>query len=263
MRLNRKDLKKIDYDFRILANRLFKTDFNDYNRVLAMLIRFVNDTEIIHDYIFDCGKCDQDLKREFEEVKTGNAIFSLGETEAEEVRNIYAILCFIVENNICVYSSIGFSYSRSNKFQEVISDFNDRVVMIFIQHIESYLTKVGIDMGLDENNSYNITVNGGQVNIANDNSSINANNTVYSLDENKLQELIQDVSNKADSPSVSNEEKGIISSSLDVISQEFKSKEPRKSYIKTAVSCIKAIKGTVELGAAIATLLQFLQPYIS
>ena len=262
MRLNRKELKKIDYDFRILANRLFKTDFNEYNKVLTMLIRFVSDTEIIHDYIMDCGKCDQDMKKEFEEVRTGRAIFDLGNTDAEEVRNIHAILCYIVKNNIHVHSSIGFSYSRSTKFQEIISDFNDRVVMIFVQHIESYLTKVGIDMGLDENNIYNITVNGGQVNIANDNACIAANNTANSIDAMKLEELIKDVVKSAKASNISMEERETLLSNLDVISQECKSDKPRKSFIKTAISGIKVIKGTMEFGAAIATLVQFLQPFI-
>ena len=39
---------------------------------------------------------------------------------------------------------------------------NERFVMVLIRHVESYLTKVGIDMGIDEKNIYNVTVQNGQ-----------------------------------------------------------------------------------------------------
>lgn len=54
--------------------------------------------------------------------------------------------------------------------------------MVLIRHIERYLTKIGIDMGLDEKVSYLITIENRQVNIANDNSTINATNTVDGID---------------------------------------------------------------------------------
>lgn len=49
---------------------------------------------------------------------------------------------------------------------EKLKDFNNRVTMVLIRNIETYLTKIGIDMGIDENVSYNITVKDGQINIA-------------------------------------------------------------------------------------------------
>ena len=46
--------------------------------------------------------------------------------------------------------------------------------MVLIRHIERYLTKVGIDMGLDEKVVYNVTVQNGQAIIANDNANVTA-----------------------------------------------------------------------------------------
>ena len=45
-------------------------------------------------------------------------------------------------------------YSSSSKWQDKIKGFNERFVMVLIRHVESYLTKVGIDMGIDEKNIY-------------------------------------------------------------------------------------------------------------
>ena len=87
MKLNRAELKKIIYEFNSLSNRLLQADFNDYNNVLSKYVSFLTKTEIIFDYILDCGTCDQDMEQEFKEVQTQHAVFDLGETTD-------AILCF-------------------------------------------------------------------------------------------------------------------------------------------------------------------------
>jgi hypothetical protein len=262
MKLSRNDLRKIMYDFNSLSNRLLQADFEDYNGVLEKFVRFINETEIIHDYIVDCGECNQDLEAEFKEVQSHNAIFSLGDTDEEEVRTVFAILNYIVEHDVNVYYGIGMSYSHSNKFQDIIKDFNDRVTMVLIRHIETYLTKVGIDMGVDDKIVYNITVRDGQVNIANDNATITASNVVNTVDAQELARLIRDVRSKAEG-GLTDEEKETLDSSLEVIEQETKVKKPRKSFIKTAVTGLKAIKGTAEFAAAVVTLIQFLEPLLS
>lgn len=262
MMLSRNDLRKIMYDYNSLCNRLLQADFNDYNGVLLKFVNFITDTDVIYDYIVDCGECDQDMDKEFQEVKTREAIFDLGATVTEEVRNVYSILKYIIDNNINVSHSIGFSYSRSNKYQEILKDFNDRVVMVLIRHVESYLTKVGIDMGIDDKVVYNITVRDGQVNIANDNSSIAATNNVGSIDVNELNKLLDAVRAEANKSFLSSDDMETVESSLEVIGDESKTSQPRKSFIKTAVTGLKAVKGTIEFAAAVTALIQFIQPLL-
>ena len=262
MKLSRNDLRKIIYDFNSLSNRLLQADFDDYNGVLGKFVKYLSETDIIHDYIVDCGECDQDMDAEFKKVQAHNAIFSLGDTDEEEVRTVFAILCYVVEHNVNVYYGIGMSYSYSDKFQEILKDFNDRVTMVLIRHIEAYLTKVGIDMGVDDKIVYNITVRNGQVNIANDNANITASNAVNTVDVEELAKLIGGVREAAQTESLSDEEKEIVESSLEVIEQEAKSDKPRKAFLKTAVAGIKVITGTTEFMAAVVALIQFIQPLI-
>ena len=263
MRLNRNDLRKIMYEFNTLANRLLQADFKDYEGVLAKFIRFISNTEIINDYILDCGECNQDMNLEFSEVKTGRATFELGNTDEEEIRNVYAILKYAVDNNVKIAYTIAMSYSGSRKYQEILKDFNDRVTMVLIRHIEIYLTKIGIDMGMDNKVVYNITVKGGQVNIANDNATLLASNIANGIDLQRLSELLEEIRKEADKNSFVTDEKEAIAINLDVIDEEMKGEKPRKNYLKMAVSGLKAIKGTAEFSAAVAALVQFIQPLIS
>lgn len=258
MKLNRKELRKIMYDFNSISNRLLQADFEDYNEVLAKFIGYIQRTPIINDYILDCDMYEKNLQEEFQKVSSsyGRCIFSLGDTDEEEVCKVFSILNHIVEKNIEIHYSVAFGYSSSRKYQDKIKGFNDRVVMVLIRHIERYLTKIGIDMGVDEKVEYSINVHNGQVNIANDNATINATNT-NGIDFTQYHKLLEDV--RKNSEGLSPDDKEILENGLEVINEEIKMVKPRKSFLQIAIAGIKTIKGTAELAAAIASLFQFIQ----
>lgn len=236
--------------------------FDDYNAILLKFVKFIGNNEIINAYIKDSGECEYDVAKEVQEVgeSYGGSIFSIGHSDEEEVRNIFAILRYIAENHVEIYAGIGWGYSSSNKFQDRIKGFNERVVMVLINHIERHLTKIGINMGLDEKINYSITVENGQVNIANGRSTINANSTVSSIDIETMTKLIQNIRENADN--LVEDDEDLLNNSLDVISEEANALVPRKSYLKTAISVLKNIKGTTEFAASIATLIQFIKPLL-
>lgn len=186
---------------------------------------------------------------------------TLGETDIEEIRNVYVILRYLVENNNSVYCGVAMGYSSSSKWQDKIKGFNERFVMVLIRHVESYLTKVGIDMGIDEKNIYNVAVQNGQAIIANENSSITATTNIGTT-ANDIEQLIAAVRTKMDT-FTSDEDKEAASESLEVIEAEVTSEKPKKSMIKTAIASLQAIKGTVEFGSAVAALIQFVGPMLS
>jgi hypothetical protein len=249
------------YDFNSISNRLLQADFQDHTAVVSKFVEFIRKTPIIYDFIMDCGTCEQDIKQEFDEVgkSYGRCIFTLGDTNEAEIRNVYAILCYISDNNIETFRFVAMGYSTSKGYQEKIKGFNDRVIMVLIRHIETYLTKIGIDMGLDEKTTYSITVHNGQVNIANDNASITATNSV-GIDATQLAELVKDIRVAANG--LSGEDSETLESSLEVVEAEATADKPRKSFIKTAISGLTALKGTAEFAAAVVALVQFLQPLL-
>ena len=258
MKLNRSELRKIIYDFNSISNRLLQADYNDYSDVLSKFVAFLKNNQIINDYIVDCGECEKDIEQELNDVRVsyGRSIFSLGDTNKEEVRKIFAILSYCVENSIKISHGVAMGYSSSNKYQDKVKGFNDRVVMVLIRHIESFLTKIGIDMGIDEKITYSITVQNGQVNIANDNATITATNTI-GIDTAKLAELVQNVRSTAES--LSSDDAETLYSNLEVVEEEAKSNKPRKGFLKTAIIGLNMLKGTAEFTAAIAALILFIQ----
>ena len=263
MKLNRKELRIIQYDFNSYSNRLLQADYDDYADVLRKFVNYIDNIPIISDYIHDCGSGDWDLENEIKEVQGsyGRLIFSLGKTESEEIRNVYAVLKYLAENNSSVYRGVAMGYSSSSKWQDKIKGFNDRFVMVLIRHVERYLTKIGIDMGIDEKIIYNVTVQNGQAIIANDNSSVTSTINIGAT-TNTIEQLISAVRTRLDTLT-SEEDKETASESLEVIEAEVAAEKPKKSMIKTAIASLQAVKGTVEFASAVAALIQFVKQMLS
>lgn len=248
-------MRKIQYDFNSFSNRLLQADYIDYTDVLGKFLKFVDDTPIVYDYIAGCGNCNFNLEEEVKEVQTsyGRCIFSTGDTEEEEVRNVYAILHYLSETKNTVYHAVAMGYS-SGKYQDKIKGFNERFVMVLIRHVERYLTKVGIDMGLDDKVIYNVTVHNGQAIIASDNATVTATNNV-GVDADELKKLIANV--QAASTALAPEDQNTVSECLEVIEAETVAEKPKKSFLRTAITTLRTVKGVTEFAAAAATLAEF------
>lgn len=262
MRLNRKELRKIQYDFNSYSNRLLQANYEDYTGVLRKFLRYIETTPIIDDYIKGCGQSNLKAENEVNKVTTSyrGYTFPLGDTDEEEVCNVYEILRYLVDTNNSVYRGIAAAYSLAKSYQDRIKEFNERFVMVLIRHVECYLTKVGIDMGVDEKNVYNVTVQNGQAIIANDNSTVTATAHIE-MNENELEKLLSGV-RAASNTLASDEDKEAVSESLEVIEAEVVAEKPKKSMLRTALTSLQTIKGAVEFGSAVASLVQFIQPML-
>ena len=131
--------------------------------------------------------------------------------------------------------------------------------MVLIRYVECYLTKIGIDMGVDETIMYNITVHNGQVNVANDTAVINATNNL-NTDSANLAALMQAVRDTA--INLPAEDMETVSDSLETIETEVVSATPKKGLLRMALNALQAMKGTVEFGAAVAALVEFVGPLV-
>lgn len=257
MAINKSELKKISYEFNRISNRLMKADVHDYSNILGKFLAFIETTITISDYVNDCGDARYDVESEIKEVSGySNLILDLGEDESEEVANIYHTLKYCYENKVNISHGLAFSYSNSKKYQDKLNGFNQRVTLVLISHISAYLTRIGIEMGLDENTKYTINVHNGQMNLATDNSTIHAvqNN---GMNGSELEELIRKLISVSSNLSESDSE--IMNDSLETITHELSSENPKKGMVRTAISGLQGIKSTAEFAAASIAIVQFVQ----
>jgi len=262
MKLNRNELKKILYDFNSISNRLVRANVDDYVGILRKFIANIDSCPVILDYIEQCGKPTFNIESASNQLAQiyGGKFTNLGDTEREECTNIYHILTYIAGQNLAVYEGIAQGYACSNRSQDKGKGFNERVVMILIRHIEGYLTKIGLDMGLDENIQYNITVTNGQANIATDNAIINATNTT-GIDISHLLSLINSINSQHISE-LSKDDQDVFNDSIETIKAEMQQQAPKKGLIKTAIRGLSAINSSAELTASVQQIIQFVAPFI-
>ena len=99
MTLSKIELKKIILDFNSISSRLLTADYRDYNNVLKKFKVFIDNDEIIFNYISKCG-FDENIGEVLKSVSNhrGNRLV-LGMNEKEEINSVYSIISYIINND--------------------------------------------------------------------------------------------------------------------------------------------------------------------
>lgn len=253
MELNKRELKKMSHRFNTISSRMMRVVYEEYSMILKKFIAFIKANEIIMEYI-DSGRVDgYDVKEEWDLVIKDDYMFSFGPTTEEESFQIYCLLKHIDENIKEPVYSFHSIYGKS-KWQDNVKEFNDRVVLVLINNINDYLTRIGIDMGLDENVTWNVS--GGQVNVASGNAVINAtqNNGVALAEmETVIQQILDNVS------SLEKDDAETIIDSIDMIREELLKPEPKGKIISNG---IKLLAPMISIANGVPTLVDNIQKFI-
>lgn len=257
MKINKKELKVIIHKYNSICNRLLRSDPDDYIADLKKFIKHLDSTEIIAEYINSFGNTELDMANEFQDVlqSFGRSYFITGEDESEEVRNVYSTLKYLSEHFKNVPLGLYHAYKHQNQnYSAALSEFNSRFTMVLIQHIENYLTEVGIRMGLDENVVWNIS--GNQVNISNDNSTINATQINNGINADELKSLLSAMRESLNS-NLPDEDKAEAAECIDAIEAELLSQQPNETIVKDKFKLLKRIDTSLKFVSTCCSLLTF------
>ena len=135
-------------------------------------------------------------------------------------------------------------------------------MLVLIQSIEGYLTKIGYEMGMDEKMYWNVS--GGQVNVASNNATINAtqNNGIQS---DKLDKTVKAIINNV--PLVNNEDAETIVDSVNMIKDELLKPEPKRIIISNGIKLlapmISIVNGIPTLAVSIKKLIDYATEFLS
>lgn len=233
------------------VHRLMQATFDDYTDTLKIFLNYINETPLIKEYIVRCGGYQDNIQELF---PVGECLDLSGCTEEEEVARIYSAITIMYNEYEKPFIAVILAYSHSKKFQDCLKAFNDRVIFIFVTHIENYLKEIGIDMGLDDKITYNI--NGNQVNFAKDNGTVNAVQNNNGIDANELHKLISAMKSEL-SPDLSDEDKADAEESIDIIETELESGKPDEQKVRSQFKLLSRIDSGVKFASAVASLLTF------
>lgn len=251
MELNRKELKKISHDFNSISSRMMRVAFDEYNMVLKKFMDFIDRNEIIKSYINLGYDSDFNVEKEWNLVTHKDGyMFEFGPSTEQESYQIYTVLRYILDNIKAPHYSFHSIYGES-KWQENVEEFNSKVLLVLIGNIEDYLTKVGIDMGLDENIVWN--VNGGQVNVASGNATIHATQ-INGVNGKELDDIIKGIMDSLSD--LKKEDADKIADIVELAKDELTKPEPRVGRLR---NCLALIAPMFTIANGIPTLANNLQ----
>ncbi len=255
MEINKTELKVIMFKFNSTSNRLLQSSYDSYLDDLKRFCNYLESNELIMEYINSCGGYTSEIESLLDDCMSQGGKINFSLDENEETSEIYSLIKVICNRNYQIFPhSILLHYSSSSKFSDKLKEFNHSVVFALINHINDYLKKVGIEMGMDDNVTYNI--HGQQVNIANDNASISAVQNNYGIDVDQLKDLITSM-REAINSDLSPEDIKDVNECIDVIEGELASAQPNEDRVKDKFKILSRIDAGAKFASACCSLLTF------
>lgn len=267
MNINRIELKKISLKFRTLVSQTINAHYTEIGSRLAQLVNYVNNTSLLNDYVKDCLS-NSSINHSDEEIENvihsfGHEQIEMGESIEEVTASSYQIMKFLSgKTDLILQYGIGLCPS-SNKYQDSAKAFGINIVHQFASNVNLFLTTMMIDMGLDENTQYNITVNGGQVNVSRENSTLNAsfNNNGFSII--RTTELANSIYNIIAQQTVLDDNVKKIKETLDEIMDEIKHLSPKMKLVKILLDCLNTTASLITLTTALPSAVDSFTKYLS
>lgn len=246
MEINKKELRKLSRKFRSLGSDVINSDYREQIDLLKEFIDYVDKTSLIRNYIesfkYDIDDFEENINNVYSSY--GSQCLDLGSNGGRRLYLLYSTFKYILENNLNTIN-FGWFYADSNKYQDMAQCFGNRMVYPFISAIEEYIKDIATDMGYDDNNKYEININssGVQVNLASNNSSIDAIQNNY-LNTNEINEEIS----KLESLLVKIDDKDRqieLFENLEFIKKEVIKANPNKNLLKITFNSLKLIIGSI------------------
>ncbi len=231
------EYKKISLEFRRYASNVLNTEYNNYN---APLYRFKNyiDTQPIIKKIIEkaTNNVDADYKDYFLMEKNGWSNINIPIDEKEHIKVMYDFMTYIVDNKLDVQGIALKFYCESRKLTDILRNFLSRSFKPLIEYIVDELSKE--IMLLEESNlGIRIDGNSGNINLATNNSIINATNNSNNVKEiidlaNRIKEILSN-------EQIEKEYKENIIDDIDIITEQVENSIQKPTRVKKALENIK------------------------
>ena len=145
---------------------------------------------------------------------------------------------------------MAYNSSRDTGFQSYVEAFVNAIAYRFIEDVNLYLHSLTMNIKSDMERTYHIENNGGQVVIANDQSTVTTSQTNI-VNDNRFVELRDSVINAAKESGATEKQLTEIREFLAEIEKHIKETKPKKSLLDALFSGLDKIAGTVTNGAVL------------
>lgn len=141
--MKKSELKKISLKYRTLSSQMLKVDSQEEINYIKMYYDFINNTEIIAEYIKGCHKQDYDFD-EIYENKFWNDMLTLPDNEEDLVDYGYQLIGYVLSGKKRLHT-LGQGYSSSRNIKDIATAFIRKAIGPFADIIRNYLEMELVD----------------------------------------------------------------------------------------------------------------------
>lgn len=257
------------YDFCDEANAFLGTDYNNVADATARFLEYIEDDPLIKGFLDDCVQNylpeDFDADAEVEEVSKGpNTIFgNFAHTFQGESAQVYLILKSITEHESWrSYLLYGYGHG-SNKYNDMVSAFQDEVSRRLVNGIERYLKRIGMQRGLDSMQMQQINASEGSTVIAaqsSGGSAATATQMNNGIDTERLSELMDNLTASFDK--LTEEQRQEAEELTSALKEQLNEKKPKRAVVKGLLLALKGLSAVAEFTSAVQALQGFVIPLL-
>lgn len=268
--LDVKDYKKISLEFRRVASNFLRTEYSNQDIPLRRFYNYIQKEQTIKNIVLEkIDGISYDFNNCFGKDQFGRNYINIPVDEEKHIKAMYDYLCYIIDNEISLYSLAFHIPCESKKITDILQNFINLAFKPLIDFIQDELSK-RIIMYEEESIGMDMSNNHGVINFAKENSSIKSDNTINQNDLNEILKIIDAIKTDLKNVNMNDDERESVVDDIEIVQEQLQCSVEKPTRLKKAFNNIKAFLTNsvvlTEIGISLENninqLLTMVQPFI-
>lgn len=136
-------LKKIITDFQRYSTNLINTNYEESDANFRRFKKYIDENEVVRNIIQEKIKSSSIDYKDCFLIQNGswNQELSIPNDEGDHIKAIYDYMDMIEKENIAFFNIASLYICKSNKFVDILHNFNDKIILPLIDYINIELSK--------------------------------------------------------------------------------------------------------------------------
>lgn len=245
--MNEKEIRKIQLRFNNEVDLILSASYDDSINCLKRFIKYIEAESLISEFIFNNNLITFDIKT-IVDTRDYKDRYPTQYDKSCNIAFTYQLLKY-ASVNYDIHYKISYGYGNSNRVDDHYSEFNNAILVPFLNYISMYLEELLIDMEDNQSKASPSIINNGIFSYNNGGTTSITNNSIVNSDLSKIIELIDTILN-AQVDDVESQMKDELFEYLEIIKNELVSQKPKVNVIKRMIDTLNTVKDLYLIGTS-------------
>jgi len=242
--MNLNDIKKTQVRFISEENVILSADYDDSINCLKRFIHYIDNEAIISEFISNNNMVGFDIEKIIDSRNYKR--YPAQTDKSSNIAFTYQLLKYASMNSSEHYKISG-GYANSRSVIDHYHEFNNAILVPFLNYISTYLEELLIDMEDNQSKASPSIINNGIFSYNNCGTTNITNNSIVNSDLSKIIKLIDTILN-TQVDDVESQMKDELFEYLEIIKNELVSQKPKVNVIKRMIDTLNTVKDIYLIG---------------